>query len=200
MPRIYLAVISVVAGLMLTACGPPGIHNIHRTSDLQKYPDLVRKNTLESYDDFKKQTWITGPRLGSSGDYQFLRALAAADKSIHFIQLYVYDFDWGKHGHDFHSAYDQSGRKLQFIKIRYEKDRTDDTSTVDGHTETTHRYFTVDEAAVTLGYQDLLKHRTNGLNIRLYGKNSDKVYHLPGVYIDDFLKVLEADYNLKRLK
>jgi hypothetical protein len=39
--------------------------------------------------------------------------------------------------------------------------------------------------------KELVKHRSSGLTIRFYGKNGDRTYELPAVYIDDYLSVLE---------
>ena len=198
-PLLY-AVISIVAVLTLTACGPPKAFDIHYGSDLQKYPNLVRQNTVENYDEFKKQTWITGPRLGASGRYQYLRALADGNNSVGFIQLYVYRYDGGHDGYDFHSAYDLNGQKLEVVKIRYEKDWTENEYWYEGELRHDIIHFTVDEAAVTLKYQDLIKHRNSGLSLKVYGQRANLVIEIPGVYIDDYLGVLEERYNLKGLK
>ena len=193
-------VISVAASLLLTACGPPGARDIHYSSDLQKYPSLVRKNTLENYDEFKKQTWIIGPSFGKIGEYQFLRALSDSNNSVSFIQLYVYRNELGNRGYDFHSTYDLSGNKLDFVKIKHETDWTEQSYWYEGEIQRDIYQYTVDEAAITLRYKDLVQVRKSGLRVKVYGKRADKVIDIPGVYIDDFLSVLEERYNLKRLK
>jgi len=59
MRKLFLyAVISVVAALTLTACGPPGAYDLHYKSDLARHPNIVLQNTREQHDEFKKQTWI----------------------------------------------------------------------------------------------------------------------------------------------
>jgi len=190
-------VVSVLALFTLTACGPPLASEIHYASALEKYPNIVKQNTAENYDDFKKQTWITGPRLGKSGQYRYLRALADKNKSIGFIQLYLYHFEWDNDGYDFHSAYDPSGKKLEFHKVRYEKDWQEYHI---GEGQTEYRQCSIDDAAVTISYKELVKLRNSGLTVKLYGRLGNKVVELPAVYVNDFLSVLEERYNLKGLK
>lgn len=200
---LLLVVVSAVAVLMLTACGPPGIHDLHYRSDLQKYPGLVRKNTREQYDEFKKQTWILGPHTGSYGQYIFLRALADDNKSIDFIQVYVYQTEWdngGGTGYDFHSAYDANGNKLPFVKISQETGWAQSSYWYQGEVVEDYNHYTLDQAAVMLGYKQLAQNRRDGMRLKVYGKFGDKVVDIPGVYIDDFLSVLEERYDLKRLK
>lgn len=199
MKKILLpVVISALALFTLTACGPPLAHEIHYASALEKYPNIVKQNTAENYDKFKNQTWVNGPRLGEIGNYRFMRALADGKKTVDFIQLYVYRFGWGTDGYDFHSAYDQNGKKLEFNKIRYEKDWDIYGTTEDGQTE--YRPYTIDDAVVTISYKELVKFRNSGLTVKFYGRLGNKVVEMPAVYITDFLSVLEERYKLKGLK
>lgn len=204
MKKLFLFMaISAAALLMLTACGPPGIGDLHYASDLKKYPGLVRKNTRVQHDEFKRQTWILGPHTGSYGQYIFLRALADSKNSIDFIQVFVDQTEWdngGGTGYDFHSAYDLNGKKLPFVNIKHDKGWASSSYWYQGEIVEDFNHYTHDQAAVMLSYKDLSQHRRDDMRIKLYGKSGDKVINIPSVYIDDFLSILEEGYDLKRLK
>ncbi len=75
-----------LAVVMMNGCSlllpAPKASDIHYNYDLKHYPHIVRQNTQQLYDDFKKETWIYGPKLGASGQYQLLRAWANSKKVV----------------------------------------------------------------------------------------------------------------------
>jgi len=144
------------------------------------------------------------PHTGSYGQYVFLRALADVNKSLDFIQLYVYQTEWDYSGagtgYNFHSAYDANGQKLPFVQIGHEEGWARSSYWYQGEIVRDHNHYTLDQAAITLSYKQLKQNRQSGLRIKVYGKFRDKVVDLPAVYIDGFLAALEDKYQIKNLK
>lgn len=198
-----LVAISLLTVFMLAGCGPPKIGEIHYTSDLKKYPGIVKKNTREEYDEFQKHTWIIGPRGGIHGQYTYLRALADNNKVVQFIQIYLNQTEWdrgGGTGYDFHSAYDADGNKLQFVKMAHETGWQISEYWYQGELRQDHNHFSNDQAAAIVSYKKLDRNRHEDLRVKFYGKNGNRIATVGASYVDEYLSVLEERYDLKRLK
>ena len=95
------------------------------------------------------------------------------DKSVSFYQFYISDSykDW----RFYNRAYDANGNRLDFVEIDH---------------QVTRGAWTQEDFAINLSRSYLEKAKSNGLNIKAVGKRGEKIFVLPGFYVDGFLKKL----------
>lgn len=165
----------VLSCLLLTSC--------LATDSFLQDPVKTYAYTKATYDQFKDSTWVNAPEYGTSYNYNYLRAYIAGGE-LSFIQLYLVR---RSSGYDFHSAYDINTNQLQFTEI------DNYWMTVGDPPEYTNTR--IEHAGVTLKYNELVKHRSSGLAIKVYGKNGNDIIEIPGPYIDGFLLFIESSYS-----
>lgn len=138
--------------------------------------DVLSKTIIDN-DPYKKITWIRTPAFrnyGGIGYYSsFLRVLIKNENPITY-QFYV--SDEAKSWRFYSDAYDNSGARLDFIGI----DR-----------EVTSSAWTKEDFVISLSKDYLEKSTVTGINIKASGKRGDKIFFIPGYFVDGFLKKID---------
>lgn len=146
------------------------------TPPIRTSEDVFLKSSVD-IDPYKKTTWIYSPIFrnyeGMGYYYAFLRALVT-DKSVTIYQFYISDTskDW----RFFDRAYDSNGIELDFLGIDH---------------QVTDSAFTQEDFAINLSRAYLDHEKTNWLNIKAIGKRGEKIFVLPGFYIEGFIKKVD---------
>lgn len=141
------------------------------TNSIRTSIDVFSQTTIDN-DPYKKTTWIYTPRFEGYRYDSLLRALIK-NKNLITYQFYVSDEaeDWRFYS----NAYDKSGAELDFIEIDREVTRG----------------ITKEDFAISLSKNYLEKSIAKGINIKASGKRGDKVFFMPGYFIEGFLKKID---------
>jgi hypothetical protein len=148
-----------------------------------KTADDVFNNSVVEIDPYQKTTWINSPTFsnfdGTGYYYAYLRALLTDKRYVDFYQLYVSDTSSNWRFYD--RAYDSKGRKLDFLNINH---------------QVTNNAMTEESFAIEFGRDvDYLERaKSDGLNIKVVGKQGERIIILPGFLFDGFLRKVD-DYT-----
>ncbi len=154
---------------------------------------VIEKSTI-TIDSFKKTYWLKAPKMRSNliiegtkkdkaewqVDMYFLRAMKEGkNTNIDIIQIYVsHDgTDW----YFFNHAVDDSGREMEFIEI------SKNTSSA-----TRYGVGIIEDFAITVS-EDYLNSKVNdGIAIKIYGEQGNRMLKIPSFYIQGFLEKLSS--------
>lgn len=169
-----------LAGAVLSGCiqlSKDGISWVGPKPD-PKTSDEVYAKTESEFDQYRRSTQITGPRLNldngnTAGTTTVLMRDIWIDGRRDSLQLYVSDpgFGWRFYG----SANDIEGTSLPLLEISRDP---------------VGRYC-YEDVAVVLTPEYLDARRESGLSIKVWGNAGQRIVDVPGFYVDGFLRRVE---------
>lgn len=168
-----------LAFLLLAGCA--------MTPPIKTSNDVFMRSSIYN-DPYKKTTWIRSPMFinhdpflqGMGSYYAFLRVLVN-DRYVTFYQFYISDSD--ENWRFFNRAYDSNGNKLDFVEI-------------DHQIKSSQSVRMQEDFTINLSREYLDGAKNSGLNIKAVGKRGEKIFVLPGYYVEGFLKKVD-EYTRK---
>lgn len=149
----------------------------------------ISASVTSTRDDFKKRIEFNGPhydgakRVESDGMFLFAKVFLRAykfdkEKELTY-QIYTYETyynDW----RFYNQAYDSDGKKLDFVPITQKVG-----SCGPG------RCSKDEHVAINVTKDYLIAHQVGGISFKVFGKADERVWFLPGNYIQAFLSVAQ---------
>ena len=183
MKKIKAALLLICSTIIISFIGCAAMLVMQNPKTIEK----VYQETKINKDTYNKDIWIRGPKFyhtvyGGGDYYIFLRAYIT-DNKLNFLQIFVVD---GKEEHRFYnSAYDKSGKKLEFNHVDSR------ISSGDSFWYFSNSVGVVEKFVITIDRDYIDNLPGIDLNFKVYGKRRNHEFKMPGHYIKGFLKKLD---------